>query len=100
MCHKPNYVFICLAHILCYVAAHPKLRKVWEATFSVSTHGRQGSNSFIDKVMEGFQKTQSQRGGLNGSFDKQPHLGPAISALNHVAMTFNEAHAKDPSIAS
>ena len=37
VCHKPNYVFISLAQVLCYAAAHPMLKKVWKATFSISS---------------------------------------------------------------
>ena len=81
MCHKTNYVFISLAQLLCYVAAHPVVKAVWEASFSVSTHGRHGSNQFVDRVMEGYQKLQTQRGGLNGAFDRQLHMGPELGAL-------------------
>ena len=88
--HKTNYVFITAAHLLCYVAAHPVLKQVWEATFSLSTHNREGSNAFADRVMEGYQNIQTKRSGVNGSFDHMLHMGPALAAMVHVTMTWNE----------
>ena len=84
VCHKPNYVFITLAHILCYVAAHPVLKRVWEATFSVSTHGRPGSNAFIDRVMEGYQQLQTKRSGLNGASAVESGLCPVLTTPPHL----------------
>ena len=89
-CHKPVCTQIALIAMLGFCCALPSLQAVLLATVSLSLLGRNGSNMFVDRLLEMINKLQqgSKRSSNAAAFGRALDMTTLLRALLHVRHAF------------